>query len=134
LFSGEFAMANTSQHVAGQCPTKPEEFASNVGQTLQPGSSAAGGIVDTVTEKAKNLASSASNLASEAKETVQEWSSTAAEAASRAKQKGEAFVTTAAHQAECLGEDLTNLIRRYPMQALLIGFGAGFLLSRLRRR
>ena len=127
-------MANTSQYVTGQCPTEHEEFGSSVGQSIHPASSTAEGIVNTVTEKAKNLASSASNLASEAKETVEDWSCTAAQAASQVKEKAQAFATTAAHRAESLGEDMTTLIRRYPTQALLIGFGVGFLLSRLRRR
>ena len=33
-----------------------------------------------------------------------------------------------------LGGDATNLIRRYPLQALLVGLGVGFLVGRIVRR
>jgi ElaB/YqjD/DUF883 family membrane-anchored ribosome-binding protein len=127
-------MANTSSYVTGQGSTEHEGLGTSVSQSVHPACSPAESLANMATEKAKNLASSASNLASEAKETVQEWSCAASQAASRVKVKAQEFASTAAHRAESLGEDATTLIRRYPVQALLIGFGAGFLLSRLRRR
>jgi hypothetical protein len=33
-----------------------------------------------------------------------------------------------------MGRDLSGLIRRYPLQSLLIGFGLGYLVARNRER
>jgi hypothetical protein len=87
-----------------------------------------------VTEKARDIASGASEMASGARETVQEWTSAAVDAAGQAKHKVQEFATSASHKAENFGEDVTALIRRYPMQALLLGLGAGFLLAQMQRR
>ena len=70
----------------------------------------------------------------EAKETVEEWSSAAAEAAGQAGHKAQDLARSAAHTAENFGEELTALIRRYPMQSLLVGLSVGFLLAQMRRR
>jgi hypothetical protein len=73
-------------------------------------------------------------VASGAKETVEEWGSAAAEAAGQARQKAQDLARSAAHTAENFGEELTALIRRYPMQSLMLGLGTGFLLAQMRRR
>jgi len=38
------------------------------------------------------------------------------------------------HGLQGIGEDVTNLIRRYPMPALLVGVGVGLLLAGMARR
>jgi hypothetical protein len=92
------------------------------------------GILETVKEKAKDVASSASDLMSGAKEKVQEWAGDAADAAGVVKEKTQEFATAAVHKAEDLGEGLTNLMRRYPIPTLLVGFGIGILAARMMRR
>lgn len=77
---------------------------------------AAGRMVGAVTDKAEEVAAGASQLIGKASDKAQE-------AARFAVQK-----------AETIGEDLTGLIRRYPWQALLAGFGAGFLIAQVLRR
>jgi X-X-X-Leu-X-X-Gly heptad repeat protein len=126
-------VANTSQHGPSQRSTE-EKHGHGSSQSHKPEGSTAAGVVNTVTEKAKDLAGGASEMASGAKETVQEWTSAAVDAAGQAKHKVQEFATSASHKVENFGEDVTALIRRYPMQALLVGLGAGFLLAQVRRR
>ena len=95
--------------------------------TMGGGESRTEGLVETVKEKAKDLASGASEMVDEAKEKVEEWASDAARVATQAKDKAQEYASTAAHKAEELGENVTGLIRRYPMLTLLVGFGIGFL-------
>jgi hypothetical protein len=102
-----------SQH-AGACPT--------------------GGIMEAVKDKAKEVASGASDLMSGARDKVQEWASDAADAAGVVKEKTQEFATVAVHKAEAFGEGLTNLMRRYPIPTLLVGFGIGILAARMMRR
>ncbi len=71
----------------------------------------AGGVMDTVKEKAQDLASGASELAGRAGEKVQEWASSAQDMA------GEAW------------DSFTNVIRRNPIPSVLIALGVGFLLA-----
>lgn len=81
------------------------------------------GVVATAVEKAKDAAGAVADYAGQAQEKVQEWASTAKEYASDAYDRtGEAL--------QYAGDETTNLIRRYPIPALLIGFGIGFLLGR----
>ena len=64
-----------------------------------------------MTDKARELASSASEFAGQAKDKVQEWATAAASTA------GDAY------------DSFEGMIRRYPLSALLIGVGIGFLLA-----
>jgi ElaB/YqjD/DUF883 family membrane-anchored ribosome-binding protein len=81
-----------------------------------PEGSTAGGIVNAVKEKVHDVAVGASDLAGKAKDKVVE------------------FASAAASKAGDLGQGVTALIRRYPLQALLVGFGVGFLVAQLIRR
>jgi len=58
----------------------------------------------------------------------------AADVAGQVKDKAQEYATTAAHKAEDVGRGLTDLIRQYPMPALLVGFGLGFLVAQLTTR
>lgn len=84
--------------------------------------STAGGVVEAV----QDVAAGASELFTQGKETVQEWATAAADVAGQVKDKAVELASTAADRAGDLGQDVTRLIRRYPLQALLIGFGVGF--------
>src|SRR5262245_21985235 len=74
------------------------------------------GVVETVKEKVQDVAAGASALASRATETAQEAASVVAE------------------KAGDFSEEVTRLIRRYPMQALLVGLGVGFLMGQITTR
>lgn len=120
-------MANTSGYGPGQRSTEQGMPGQSSRQQRTTEASTAGSVAHTVAEKAKEVAS-------ETMEAVEQWGSAAAEAAEQAKQKAQQFATTAVHKAESFGDDLTAMIRRYPMQALLLGLGAGFLLAQMKRR
>ena len=99
-----------------------------------PEGSTAGGIVEAVKEKVHDVAVGASDLAGKAKDTAQEWASAVGGAAVQAKDKAVELVSAAASKAGDLGHSVTALIRRYPLQALLVGFGVGFLVAQVIRR
>jgi hypothetical protein len=93
------------------------------------------GVLGTVTEKARDVASTVSDYAGQAREKVQDWTSSAGETLSQASHTAQDWASDAAHwtgeHATDFGRDVTQMIRRYPVPALLIGFGFGFLLARL---
>jgi hypothetical protein len=120
-------MASAGQLGSSPHPREQPWHEPGVGQTSPPESSTVGNIVNTVTEKVQDMAS-------EAKETVGEWGSAAADAASQAKHKAQDLAMNAAHTAESFGEELTHMIRRYPVPSLLVGFGVGYLLARVLHR
>jgi hypothetical protein len=99
----------------------------------EPDGATTGGMVEAVKEKVQDVAAGASELAGKAKDTAQDWAAAAANAAGQAKDKAVELASTAADTVGDLGQDVTRLIRRYPLQALLIGFGVGFLLARVTR-
>jgi hypothetical protein len=76
-------------------------------------------------------------VAGQAREKVQEWAGDARETATHAGEKaqkwaGEAYDAT----ADTLGDfsrEVSTLVRRHPIPALLIGFGVGLLLGRAAR-
>jgi ElaB/YqjD/DUF883 family membrane-anchored ribosome-binding protein len=100
--------------------------------------STAGGIVEAVKERAQAVAAGASGLAGMAKDTAQEWGSAVGSAAVHARDKVRDVASAAAEKAGELGQDLTALIRRHPLQALLagvgVGFAVGFLVAHVVRR
>jgi len=104
-----------------------------------------GGVMTAVKEKASDLASNVSDMAGKAKETVQDWASSAADVAGQAKDRAKEMASnaadtaqewgrTAVNKAEEWGEDFTGMIRRYPIPALLVSLGVGFLLGQAMRR
>jgi len=113
------------------------------------GSGRLAGAIDTVTEKAKELASNAGEMVGHAKEKVQEWAHTAKdkvkEAAShageyvgQAKEKVQQFASNAAHGAgealHSFNDEVTSCVRKYPVQSLLVGMAVGFLIGRATSR
>lgn len=96
-----------------------------------------GGVISTVKETTQNLAGAAGNLAGQAKDKAQEWTAAAAETMSQARDTTGEWAATAARRtgetAQEVGQQLTELIRRYPVPALLASFALGFLLARATR-
>ena len=111
----------SSQHAGEQA--RRQQAAGHRSQTEHPKPE---NIVTAVTEKVQDVASGA-------KDTVEEWGSAAAEVSAQVGQKAQDLARSAAHTAENFGEELTALIRRYPMESLLLGLGIGFLLAQMRR-
>ncbi len=81
-------------------------------------------------DQAHDVMDSASDLATQAKDRVQQFASSMA---GEAKDKVQEYATMAADTAQDMGKELTNLVRRYPLQALLVGLGVGLLLGRVSR-
>jgi ElaB/YqjD/DUF883 family membrane-anchored ribosome-binding protein len=90
----------------------------------------AGGAVETVKESVKDMAAAVADATGQAKEKVQQWSSTAV---AEVKDRAHELASVAADKAEDVSKEFTGLIRRYPLPALLVGCGLGFLLGRVTR-
>ena len=107
-----------------------------------------GGVVENVTTKARELSSTAVNKANEAATVVGEKLGSLANVI-REKAPREGSVATAAttvvdglesagsylreKKFDHLAKDVTELVRTYPVQSLLIGVGIGYLLARRTR-
>jgi uncharacterized protein YjbJ (UPF0337 family) len=107
-----------------------------------------GGVVENVTTKAQELSSTAVNKANEAATVVGEKLESLANVI-REKAPREGSVATAAttvvdglesagsylrqKKFDHLANDVTELVRTYPVQSLLIGVGIGYLLARRTR-
>src|SRR5262245_247202 len=92
--------------------------------------------IDTAADKAKHLTDRAADVAGRAPEKAREWADDAYDAAKDAGQRvqrwaGEAY-DAAADRVGDFGKECSTLIRRHPLQAVLIGFGVGLLLGRAR--
>jgi uncharacterized protein YjbJ (UPF0337 family) len=107
-----------------------------------------GGVVENVTTKARELSSTAVNKANEAATVVGEkLDSLANVIRERAPREGSVATaaTTVVDRLESAGsylrekkfdhlaKDVTELVRTYPVQSLLIGVGIGYLLARRTR-
>jgi hypothetical protein len=91
-----------------------------------PDGSVVGDVVEGVKEQVQAAAAGASGLAGIAKDTAQEWASSVGSAAVQARDKARHVASAATDKVGEVGEDLTALIRRHPLQALLAGIGMGF--------
>jgi hypothetical protein len=126
----------------------PGTTGDTTGRTQQSGGQSSG-VMGTVTEKARDVASSVadkardvassvSDTAGRAKETVQQYVHTAGDSVAHAKDAAVDWASGAAsHTGEALkgaGDELTGVIRRYPIPALLVGIGLGMLLAKLTDR
>jgi len=100
-------------------------------------------------EKGKEAAASATDMAGAAKEKVEEWTagakdkmrdaaSATADIAGQAKDKFKEWsaetVEKAEHMARDAGHELTTLVRRYPLESVLVGLAIGFLLAKATTR
>ena len=119
--AGEAAsnVAHRAGEVASNVTHRAGEMASNVGKRVDSGVSAAGGgmqsFADTVREHgpSSGMLGSATSAVADTLENTGEYLET--------------------HGLSGVAEDLTGLIRRNPIPALLIGIGVGFLIARATR-
>jgi ElaB/YqjD/DUF883 family membrane-anchored ribosome-binding protein len=95
------------------------------------------GMLDRAKAGASHLADKAGEYAGQARDKVAEWAGDAGKTAKDAGNKvaewaGDAYEYTA-EKAGDFGQEVTSLIRRHPLPAVLIGFGIGLLLGRAAR-
>jgi len=83
-----------------------------------------------VSERARDMAS---NVAHRAGDMASSFSHSAQDMASNVAHRAQDMAATVGHKAEDAVDDLTRLIRRYPMQSVLAGLGIGFLLAQVMR-
>jgi ElaB/YqjD/DUF883 family membrane-anchored ribosome-binding protein len=122
-------MLDTKENLKGKfddAADKPKGWTQEVRDTAR---ATAGGIVEAVKEQVQAVGAGASGLAGMAKDTAQEWASSVGGAAVQVKDKARDVASAAAEKAGEVGQDFTALIRRHPLQALLAGFGVGFVVG-----
>jgi uncharacterized protein YjbJ (UPF0337 family) len=121
-----------------------EQAEQEVERRLEEYGDKTGGAVGSMTAKARELGATAASKANEAAPGFGEKIGSLASVI-REKAPPEGKIRTSANKVadgldsasyylqerkfEHLGEDLRGLVRRYPIQSLLVGFGLGFLLA-----
>ena len=119
-------MLDTKENLKGKIDDAADKAKGWTQEARDKTRSTAGGIVESVKEQVQAVAAGASGLAGMAKDTAQEWASSVGGAAVAAKDKVRDVASATAEKVGELGQDVTALIRRHPLQALLAGFGVGF--------
>ena len=94
-------------------------------------------MTDRVKDGAQHLMDKAGDYAGQAREKVSEWAGGAGDAARQAGDKvqrwaGDAYEATSDAVGD-FSKELTSMIRKNPLPAVLIGFGLGLLLGRTAR-
>ncbi|HJZ54530.1 MAG TPA: hypothetical protein VKE74_06205 [Gemmataceae bacterium] len=92
---------------------------------------------DTARDRGQGMMDKAGEVAGKVQDKAREWAGDAYETARDAGHKvqrwaGEAYDVAADNLGD-FGRELTSLVRRHPIPALLIGFGVGLLLGRAAR-
>lgn len=88
-----------------------------------------GGLLDKVQTGAESVVQTAGQFASQARERVGEY---AGQVGETVQHWAEGASDRAGHLAKNFGHEVSGLIRRHPVQSLLVGFGIGLLFSRVR--
>jgi hypothetical protein len=124
-------MANTNNREAEQCTVERKNFIDTVTDKAQELATDAAGAAGTAVDKAKEMAATV-------KEKVTGMAAVASAYAGEASDKVQEWTAKATHETEAavqnLGKELTSLVRRYPIQSLLAGLAVGFLLARVTKR
>ena len=105
-----------------------ERAEQEVDRRLQEYSAQSSGVAATVTSAAQEVASRATETAGTAAAKAQEMAGTAASTVTDTVAGAGTYLREKGIQG--LSGDFTGLIRRYPVPALLIGLGIGFVLGR----
>ena len=95
---------------------------------------AAAGTVDRMMHGVGSVASTVADYAGEAKDKVKDLAAGAGDIAKHSAEKvqkwaGDAYDATS-HVAGDFGKECTSLVKKYPIPALLVGFGLGMLVGR----
>jgi ElaB/YqjD/DUF883 family membrane-anchored ribosome-binding protein len=117
--------------VASNVSQKAQDMASNLGNTASQYASAA---KDKADEAAASVGEKLTSLAGTIRESVPQegYLGTASRAVADNLQAGGRYLQE--HNFGDMTEDVEALIRRYPIQSILVVFGVGFLLSRATSR
>jgi hypothetical protein len=125
------ALATKAKEAASCTVQKSKDVASSVVQQVEDMASTIGhkaeGAVDSVGGGMKSLAGSIRDKAPE-----NGVLGNAASGVASTLESGGAYLQE--HNLHGMAEDATSLIRRYPLQAILVGVGVGFLVARALRR
>jgi ElaB/YqjD/DUF883 family membrane-anchored ribosome-binding protein len=119
-------MAHGAQDAASSLAHKASDAASNLGQKAGDVASAA---ADKADDAISSVGSGMSSLAGQLRQNAPRegtLGSAAGTVASGLEQGGRYLQE---HGVREMADDMTNLVRRYPVQSLLVGFGVGLLLG-----
>jgi len=100
--------------------------ASNLADKAKGAANEAGSTLDAISDKA-------SEYAHDAKKALQNLGSEAGEVGEKAQRYATEAYDASAERLDEYTQDLSNLVRKYPVQSVLVGFLAGMLLSRTLR-
>jgi ElaB/YqjD/DUF883 family membrane-anchored ribosome-binding protein len=118
-----------------------KDKAKNAADTAEDKAKGIAGKVADVAQSAKQagegLLNRAGDMASTARDKVEDWAGDARDAVQHAGEKaqrwaGDAYDATADSVSD-FGNEVTAMVRKHPLPALLIGFGVGLLLGRTMR-
>jgi ElaB/YqjD/DUF883 family membrane-anchored ribosome-binding protein len=99
----------------------------------QMNKAANGSTIDTVKDTAQRAVNAVGDYAGQAQHKVSEWADDAQNAACEARKQVVSLVGDAGDVANDFGKEISSMVRKYPVQALLVGFGVGMLLGRVTR-
>jgi len=123
-------MASGAKDMASSAMDKAKEMASSVAHT-------AGNVASTVGRKAEDATSAVGSGIRSLGGTIREQGPHSGVLGGATSGVAGALETSGRyleeHGLSGIGEDLTNLIRRNPVPALLVGIGVGFLIARATR-
>jgi ElaB/YqjD/DUF883 family membrane-anchored ribosome-binding protein len=135
----EFAMADIKDRVKGAIDTGADKVRSMTDQAagaakdgadrLANGPTTGGpsSFIDKVQDNAESALHAAGDFASHARDRIGDY---AGQVGHKVQHWAEDAYDAAGHYAKDFGGEVTGIIRRYPVQALLVGFGVGMLLGR----
>jgi len=105
-----------------------------ISDAIDTASDKAKDAVDSAAEMVISAADKAKDMAAIAREMIRDMASETGQKAIQTKDKMLEFKTAAAEKASSVvrgaGHEVTDLIRRYPIQSLLVGLAVGFLVAR----
>lgn len=87
-------------------------------------------LVNRVAENASHVAERVQDKARQFAATMQEKANTIADRVSETAHQGMHAAEAASEKMQEYGQDVADLVKRYPFHAMMFGFGLGFLLSR----
>jgi ElaB/YqjD/DUF883 family membrane-anchored ribosome-binding protein len=141
----DWDMGHQGQETAASAAEKAKETASGVGERLRDAASSAAGSVQDMARKAQDIASDVGQRAGETvsnvggqmrnlADTIRQSAPSEGVLSSAASTVADSLDTGGRYLEEetlsNLGREATDLIRRYPLQAVLVGIGIGFLMAR----
>ena len=97
----------------------------------------AAGVAENVRDRAEGMMNRAGDVAGQVQDKAREWAGDAYDSAKDVGQRaqrwaGDAYDYAADNLGD-FGKEVTTLVRRHPIPAILIGFGVGLLLGRAAR-